>query len=305
MPGSQTDQAQASAALAPAAGRPFPVTWFGVGLAAMALLIASATFLTLMAQIKLQHARFGREDVLHDEIDRYLTAGMWIRIAALCLVVVGAVAVRREARKLYAARAAAEACAAELREQKKELGELNRRLFDEARIDPLTRLQTRLRLNEDLDDLWASADPGGDHYCAVMCDVDRFKAYNDGYGHVAGDNVLRKVAKALLQGCRAGDRLYRYGGEEFLLLIRVASAVEALALADRHRAAVEALAIEHVANDPGVVTISMGVAPLWAGTYPSASEWIEQADAALYRAKRTGRNCIAATGHEGLMRAVA
>ncbi len=138
-----------------------------------------------------------------------------------------------------------------------------------------------------------------------MCDVDRFKEYNDGYGHVAGDAVLRKVAAALLHGCRAGDRLYRYGGEEFLLLLRAGSTLEALTIADRHRDAVQALGIPHLANEGATVTVSMGVAPLWASSGRSATQWIEHADTALYKAKRTGRNCIAIFGDEGLMKAVA
>jgi diguanylate cyclase (GGDEF)-like protein len=279
----------------------FPIAWLAAGLIVMAILIAVASTFTFSAQARLQSLAGPNGNSLYDEINWYLSASMFIRFAALGLVIGGGLIVLRGARRLEAARVAAEACAAELREQKRELKLLNQRLFDEARIDPLTKLQTRLRLSEDLEELWANTERHGDHYCAIMCDVDRFKEFNDLYGHVAGDDVLRRVAGALLLGCRVGDHLYRYGGEEFLLLIRVASAIDALSIADRHRAAVEALAVDHEANGPGVVTVSMGLAPLWAGTYTDATAWINQADAALYRAKRSGRNCIAAVGAEDLM----
>jgi diguanylate cyclase (GGDEF)-like protein len=284
---------------------PFPVALLTAGLVTMAVLIAVASAFTLTAQNELHSLRWGHQGDLLGDINWYLTAGTYIRAVALCLVVTAGMIIRRGTRRLDAARLASEACAVELRDQKRQLRALNDRLFEEARIDPLTKLQTRLRLSEDLEDMWADAARHGDNVCAVMCDVDRFKEYNDTYGHVAGDDVLRRVAGALLEGCRAGDRLYRYGGEEFLLLLRANSTVEGLAIADRHRAAIESLTIDHVANEAGIVTISMGLSPLWAGGFRTSTEWIEQADAALYRAKRTGRNCIAVIGDEGSLRAVA
>jgi diguanylate cyclase (GGDEF)-like protein len=290
---------------APAALRPFPVALLTAGLITMALLIGVASAFTFIAQTRLQELRWDHQAALHRDIDWYLTAGTYIRAVALCMVVMAGIIIRRGTRRLDAARLASEAIAAELRDQKRQLRALNDRLFEEARIDPLTKLQTRLRLSEDLKDMWANADRHGDNVCAVMCDVDRFKEYNDTYGHVAGDDVLRRVAGALLEGCRAGDRLYRYGGEEFLLILRVTSTVEGLAIADRHRSAIESLMIEHIANEAGIVTISMGLSPLWAGRFRNSTEWIEQADAALYRAKRTGRNCIAAIEDEAPVRAVA
>jgi diguanylate cyclase (GGDEF)-like protein len=287
------------------ATRAFPVGWLTIGIVVMALLIVAATAFTFDAHSLLRHLKWDQADSLHRDIEWDLQAAMWTRGMALCLLVAAAVFVWRGARKLDAARRASEACSATLRDQKRQLGELNQRLFDEARIDPLTKLQTRLRLSEDLEDLWANAERHGDRICAVMCDVDRFKEYNDTYGHIAGDDVLRRVADALLQGCRIGDRLYRYGGEEFLLLLRVASTVDTLTVADRHRAAIESLGIDHIANEVGVVTVSMGVAPLWAGRFDNSTGWIAQADVALYRAKRTGRNCIAVIGEEASLQAAA
>jgi diguanylate cyclase (GGDEF)-like protein len=286
-------------------GRPFPVRRLLAMLAAIGLLLFGAVLCMFTAQSTLADGHWiGGDTPLH-QVRTYLYAAFAFRVIAFALIAAAVLTVSRWAIRLEKARIAAEKIAAELREQKKELSALNRKLFDEARIDPLTQLQTRLRLGEDLEALWSELDREGDGYCAVMCDVDRFKEYNDGYGHVAGDAVLRKVAATLLQGCRAGDRLYRYGGEEFLLLLRAGSTLEALTMADRHRVAVEALRITHFANEPGLVTVSMGVAPLWACSGRSATEWIEQADLALYKAKRTGRNCIAALGDEGHMKAVA
>lgn len=286
-------------------GRPFPVRRLLAMLAAIAVLLFGAVLCMFTAQSTLADGHWiGGDTPLH-QVRAYLYTAFAFRLVAFVLILAAVLMLSRWAIRLEQARAAAETIAAELREQKKELSALNRKLFDEARIDPLTQLQTRLRLSEDLETLWSDIDREGDFYCAVMCDVDRFKEYNDGYGHVAGDAVLRKVAAALLQGCRAGDRLYRYGGEEFLLLLRAGSTLEALTMADRHRVAVQALGIAHLANDGGVVTVSMGVAPLWSSSGRSATEWIEQADTALYKAKRTGRNCIAISGDGGLMKAVA
>jgi diguanylate cyclase (GGDEF)-like protein len=287
------------------AARPFPVGWLTAGIVAMGLLVAAATVFTFIAQAQLQQVRWNPADSLHQDIYWDLEAAMCTRVLALCLLVAAAIVTWRGTRRLDVARRASEACAVELRDQKRQLNALNRRLFEEARIDPLTKLQTRLRLGEDLEDLWANAERHGDRICAVMCDVDRFKEYNDTYGHIAGDDVLRRVADALLQGCRTGDRLYRYGGEEFLLLLRVASTADTLTVADRHRAAIESLGIDHIANEANVVTVSMGVAPLWAGQFRNSTEWITQADVALYRAKRTGRNCIAVIGEEASLQAAA
>ena len=305
MPGIEVETEEGREPAPPLALRPFPVALLTGGLVTMTILVAVASDFTLTAQARLHQLNWDHQGVLFHEIDWYLAAGTWIRLVALVLIVSAAIIIRRGTCRLDAARRESDAIAVELREQKIQLRELNDRLFEQARIDPLTKLQTRLRLSEDLEDMWSSADRYGDGYCAIMCDVDRFKEYNDTYGHVAGDEVLRRVAKALTDGCRAGDRVYRYGGEEFLLLLRVKSTMEGVAIADRHRVAIESLAIDHVANEAAIVTVSMGLSPLWAGRFRTATEWIEQADAALYRAKRTGRNCIAVIGDEALVREAA
>ena len=92
-------------------------------------------------------------------------------------------------------------------------------LSQQARTDPLTGLHNRLKLSEDLEQLHARSERYAEEYCVAMCDVDNFKSYNDIYGHQAGDLALRAVAAALVGEARKSDGVYRYGGEEFLLVL--------------------------------------------------------------------------------------
>jgi len=134
-----------------------------------------------------------------------------------------------------------------------------------------------------------------------MIDVDHFKAYNDSYGHVAGDQCLQQVATAMsaLLG-RAGDLLARYGGEEFAVLLPGADAPAAMAVALRLQDAVRQLALPHRGSACcDSVTLSMGVTSLQAAHYPgadAAQALFQQADAALYTAKQTGRNRVVLFG---------
>jgi diguanylate cyclase (GGDEF)-like protein len=176
-----------------------------------------------------------------------------------------------------------------LRERERELAEANLRLNEESRRDTLTGLGNRLRLREDFVDLAAGMQRHGRAYCLILFDLDRFKDYNDGLGHQAGDLALRRVA-ALLE-TRAGDAIYRYGGEELLLVIREQDARTALEVAERHRARVEKAALPHPHNAPvGVVTMSGGVAVARSGDTPD--EVLRRADRALYASKAQGRNRI-------------
>lgn len=177
--------------------------------------------------------------------------------------------------------------------QSAELKELNRRLFEQSRADPLTQVGSRLKLREDLETVCARAERYGHSYSVIMCDVDFFKAYNDSKGHLAGDEVLRAVATTLVNTCRCGDQVYRYGGEEFLILVPEQSLEDGAATAERYRCAVEALAIPHIGNPvKRVVTISAGMASLSPAETKSVDAWLNEADAALYRAKQSGRNRV-------------
>jgi two-component system cell cycle response regulator len=166
--------------------------------------------------------------------------------------------------------------------------------FRAARVDPLTEIPNRLRLSEDLATLCANAALYGHRYCLAVCDVDDFKKYNDHFGHVAGDHALRAIASTLRDELRGGDSLYRYGGEEFVVILPEQSLDEAKLALDRVRAAVERLAIprppSHGDLSPPVLTLSMGVAEL---EHPSETDdWIARADRALYRAKGLGKNRV-------------
>jgi two-component system chemotaxis response regulator CheY len=182
-----------------------------------------------------------------------------------------------------------------LAEQQGELERLNRELHRQARTDPLTGVANRLRMREDLDTLEGRVERYGHTYAALLCDIDRFKRYNDACGHVAGDDVLRSVADALADACRRGDVVYRYGGEEMLVLLPEQDLETAVAAAERMRSGVEALQIPHPGIElAGLVTISIGVV-VWRGGQMGGSEgMLKRADEALYRAKREGRNKVIA-----------
>jgi len=172
--------------------------------------------------------------------------------------------------------------------------------FQAARIDSLTASANRLRLREDLDALEARASRYGHRYCAALVDIDLFKQYNDTYGHLAGDEALRLVAGTMGSALRKGDTLYRYGGEEFLIILPEQGIAQAQRVLDRVRADVEALALPHALSASGVLTISAGVAELGSAG-ETTDEWLRRADAALYEAKHNGRNRVesAATPVDG------
>jgi diguanylate cyclase (GGDEF)-like protein len=125
-----------------------------------------------------------------------------------------------------------------------------------------------------------------------MIDIDNFKLYNDSYGHGAGDVVLVDVARSIQQSIRPDDRLYRYGGEEFLVSLRAGTLDGAVSAAGRIVSHVAKQAISHPANQPwGVVTISAGVA-LMTPDQGSLAAVLAQADKGLYESKANGRNRV-------------
>jgi two-component system, cell cycle response regulator len=189
----------------------------------------------------------------------------------------------------------------QLAEKTRELESANHALAESARRDPLTGLGNRLQLREDLYRLQRWLDRYGRGFGVALCDVDRFKLYNDRYGHVAGDEVLQAISRAVAETIRSGDMAYRYGGEEILVIMPEQSAETSIIAMERVREAVARLAIPHVANRPyGVVTISVGLVAIGQGEQFPWEVVLNRADAALYRAKADGRNRLALGGGDAV-----
>jgi diguanylate cyclase (GGDEF)-like protein len=158
----------------------------------------------------------------------------------------------------------------------------------EAIVDPLTGLLNRAALQQRFAELAQQAriSDGGTAVGFLVADLDHFKDVNDAHGHAVGDAVLEQLAHTMRNELRAFDLIYRLGGEEFVVVLPGAEMVDALEIAERLRAAVEAARPEGLA-----VTLSVGVA-VAAGSELDFDRLYESADAALYGAKQAGRNCL-------------
>ncbi len=176
----------------------------------------------------------------------------------------------------------------------RELADANAELTRLANQDGLTGIANHRYLDVFLEKEWRRNRREQKPLAAVMLDVDFFKKFNDRYGHQAGDDCLRRVA-AVLDRCarRATDLAGRYGGEEFVLALGETGEEGARAVAERARLEVEALGVAHLDGGDGqVVTVSCGVAVLPTAADDDVAELLRRADAALYRAKRGGRNRV-------------
>jgi diguanylate cyclase (GGDEF)-like protein len=173
--------------------------------------------------------------------------------------------------------------------------EQRRVLQQQATHDALTGVYNRLRLDEDLADLVARAERYGHGFCVALIDVDEFKSYNDTYGHLAGDDALRTIAAQLQASIRTGDAVYRFGGEEFVLLLPNQDLARATVAVERVRRMVGAAAVTHAATTRGVVTISAGIAECTGAPTGSSKQLLDTADQALYLAKAGGRDRVVAS----------
>jgi len=178
-----------------------------------------------------------------------------------------------------------------------ELATLNDKLQHMATTDALTGLPNRREAMHRLEDHWATADREGRPLACMMLDIDHFKRCNDTHGHGMGDAVLRDTAQVLKRYVRAGEGVFRIGGEEFVVLCPGATAEAALVGAQRLRAAVEASRTEQDGASLGV-TISVGVAERGEATV-KPDDLLKLADEALYEAKHTGRNRVCVAGSSG------
>jgi diguanylate cyclase (GGDEF)-like protein len=175
-----------------------------------------------------------------------------------------------------------------------DLAEANHKLEALSVTDGLTQLANRRHFDQAFDQEWQRAVRQGSPVSLVMIDVDHFKAYNDHYGHLAGDECLKQLAAVLQRTVRrAGELAARYGGEEFVVLLPGHDVDSALTEAQRIRTAVESLSLPHKASDTAeVLTLSLGVASRVPQLAEDPYGLVQQADEALYLAKHQGRNRV-------------
>jgi diguanylate cyclase len=163
----------------------------------------------------------------------------------------------------------------------------------EAFTDALTGIGNRKTFDQSLKEAMAAVTPDGPPLCLVMVDIDHFKKFNDTHGHLLGDEVLKLVAKCLVSGVKGRDTVARYGGEEFGVILPETSVENACRVADKLRELVKSkhITIKSTGKNLGVVTMSLGAALYRHGE--SADSLVKRADAALYYAKRHGRDRVA------------
>ncbi len=180
-----------------------------------------------------------------------------------------------------------------VRRNRREMQTLRKELAELAGTDPLTGLPNRRRIRETLPGELERIRRHGGHCTIVMLDVDHFKAYNDRFGHQAGDSALRQLADLLRKHLRGSDLAIRFGGEEFSLIMPDTSAADAFRVVDRLRSLIESHSFSSEGKEPeaGSLTVSAGLS-----TCPEdGSDYemlLRKADDALYRAKRMGRNRV-------------
>jgi diguanylate cyclase (GGDEF)-like protein len=166
------------------------------------------------------------------------------------------------------------------------IGDLQRRLIDQAIVDPLTGVFNRRHMERCLDDAIERQRRSSASASLLLIDVDHFKSINDQFGHAKGDSVLQGIVSLIGKRSRKLDLLFRIGGEEFMLLLPDTQEAAAAAVAEQLRATVA----ESPLLDARQVTVSIGVGELQPGE--SLDSWMKHADDALYAAKKAGRNRV-------------
>jgi diguanylate cyclase (GGDEF)-like protein len=203
-----------------------------------------------------------------------------ILILGLCLATLGlTVLLQREVVRRAAAEASSRAANAELAAL--------------ASTDSLTGLPNRRRYDEVIGREWRRASRTWSPLSLLVLDTDHFKHYNDRFGHQSGDEALKALARCLEETLNPLDAIAcRIGGEEFGIVLPGASAAKARSTAERIRRAVVGLQIPHAPEVGGIVTVSIGVAHVVPGAEDTPDALFAEADAALYEAKRSGRNRV-------------
>lgn len=175
----------------------------------------------------------------------------------------------------------------QLMENQLELEAVNKELQNLSNEDALMKIGNRRAMEADLDYAESVSVRYKNIYAIALIDVDYFKKYNDHYGHQEGDEALKRIAQAIKVRIRKSDKVYRYGGEELLLLMPETDSDGSLTAVDQVRTSIEQLAMVNDESPFGVVTVSVGVVSRSEGKW---RDMVEAADKALYQAKKDGRN---------------
>jgi diguanylate cyclase len=184
---------------------------------------------------------------------------------------------------------------AELQRSSREVTDLKVKLDDvrkESLTDPLTGIANRKAFDTQLAKAIENSKKSGEPVTLFMCDIDRFKKFNDTWGHQTGDHVLRLVANSISENVKGRDTVARYGGEEFAVILPNTAMDLAINLANQIRSTVQEkkLVKKSTGDVLGTITVSIGVAQVRADDVPATL--ISRADACLYAAKNAGRNCV-------------
>lgn len=182
--------------------------------------------------------------------------------------------------------------ASSLIKERAQLEKANQELSLLSSVDGLTGIANRRHFDQILEKLWLKAIRNKEPMAIILCDIDFFKAYNDTYGHLQGDECLKQVATSLKSSLkRPEDFVARYGGEEFVVILPNTDVEGALTVAETLRADLESLEIPHrLSSITPKVTISLGIAIGYADPTYQPKALVEAADTALYQAKQEGRN---------------
>jgi diguanylate cyclase (GGDEF)-like protein len=181
-----------------------------------------------------------------------------------------------------------------LQSKQLELQEANKKLNVLIDVDPLTQIANRRSFQKRIESIHLMTLRYNHPYSVIICDVDNFKLYNDTYGHQQGDYVLISVANTMKSSIRRTDEIFRWGGEEFIVILPEQNHSDALKVAENLRRSVYDLAIEHRKSEIKIVSISCGVASFypWKTRDISWEYVVKQADDALYKAKLGKKNCV-------------
>ncbi len=221
-----------------------------------------------------------------DREPRDLTRAQRDALKALSRQVIAQLELRRIVHEQQEFIAAREAYQQQLEEYQRQLEEANAQLEQQRATDKLTGLTNRYVFERRLEEEFQRSLRHGAPLSLAMLDIDAFKAFNDAYGHVAGDAVLRQVAQLIEHHGRVSDIAVRYGGEEFAVILPNTNTGGAFILGERFRQAIEAAAWKH-----RPITVSVGVSTL-TSDIPDVVSLVAAADKALYHSKRAGRNTV-------------